>query len=417
MIVARRTFVPRQFVRAISIQPPSTTPVVEAKGTGTAQVADDVSQLGVVKSKKEVIQFTKDEPVMQSLGNPQSTLSITAPPSVPVFVKRGSLMSLYASQKAGVDTEFGSIVTSTLSLQQPLRRFLYGGINSSYQRIISTVPINILVSGYPAGGWLSKLNPNTTASATKTFCNLALDGTIDWAVFDPNALHVYTGNSLLISSQRFPKWIKDGKKRRTGLSQLFQSGYTLLTGRGYVSLLGSGSIFKLGLGENEQIYIKKDNLLASSIRDAGEFGSGAFESQLISNKTFAEQQKEKEQSESHVAVAQPVPTTWEKFTGFFKSAGSAISRSVATVSSYIVGNGEYINIKGPRMLLIQTSTGTDQFVYNTTRWNGRFGADIEDTEKFIKKEGDLANKTPESKPASKSESKLDTSDKPASPPA
>ncbi|VEU21055.1 DEKNAAC102024 [Brettanomyces naardenensis] len=388
------------FSRCISIQQPSVSPFIKVGSSDGGEVSDNVTSLEVAKEEKSAIEFTKDEPVFTALGNPQSTLSLTVPPSIPIYVKRGSLMSLFAASSGA---KIDSTVTSNLKILHPLRRFFNGGITSTYQRLLSTVPLNLLVSAYPKGGILSTITGNSTKiESTKTFCNIAMDGTMDWALFQPNSLHVYTGNTLLITSQKFPKktTVLAPKKKKvdTGLSSFFQPGYSRITGRGYISLVGSGSIFKLGLAENEEVYIKKGNVLASTIRDSTEFSSGYFIAEQLNNKTFEQRKSEEEklenrQSEINLLTERTedyTPNFLDKLESWIMKLTTSISKSSGRVARNIAGNGSYIKVKGPRMLLIQTGSGEDQFIYNSiTRRSKKFGSSIEDSERFVKKERDL----------------------------
>ncbi|GME91720.1 unnamed protein product [[Candida] boidinii] len=72
------------------------------------------------------------DPLFQSIGTPQSTLSLSLPPSSPVYIKRGSLISLFGAK------DITNSISSTLEIHSPLRRLLYGNITSSYQKLMST---------------------------------------------------------------------------------------------------------------------------------------------------------------------------------------------------------------------------------------------------------------------------------------
>ncbi|QPG73151.1 hypothetical protein FOA43_000457 [Brettanomyces nanus] len=366
-------------------------PIIKASVVDDTDVPGNVSTLKIARNEKYAIEFTKDEPVMETLGNPKSTLSLTIPPSVPVYVKRGSLISIFmADSGANLDTA----VTSTLRINQPIRRFLYGGFTSTYQRLLSTVSLNLMISAYSKGGPLSSFMFSTKAQSTKTFCNIAMDGTMDWALLDPKSLHVYTGNNLLVTSQMLPKKTNGKKKLDTGLYSLFQSGYTLLTGRGYVSLVGSGSIFKLGLARDEEIYIKQANLLATTIKDVSELSSGYFIGKNIDNKTFAKSVKVKAKKEVGLGELETTKSRLSWF-GAFKSmlvkVLSILASSQARVSKLVAFNGRYIKVKGPRTLLIQTSSGLDKFVYNSTLLGrSKFRGSITDVEKFIRNKQQLS---------------------------
>ncbi|GMG55991.1 unnamed protein product [Ambrosiozyma monospora] len=238
--------------------------------------------------------------------------------------------------------------------------------------------------------------------STKTFCNVALDGTVDWAIMEPKSLHVYTGNSLNISSVKFPKRLsgdavkqlnkekknKDLPVTIPGLRSFFQTGYTLLSGRGFVSLVGSGTIFKLNLAQGEEISIKRGNLLATTIKDKKEFSDGHFVAQILTKSPELELNSEKQQRIEEVKEVKINPdeapsedTFWFKANVFWKSFKSAMKSNSNFAYASIIGNGGYITVKGPRTLLIQTNSGLDQYVLSNS---GSLGVGLEAVDKFIK---------------------------------
>lgn len=381
------------FRRGISIEPASITPILKDVVADESKVSTNVPSLHYPKGETNTIKFTKDEPTFRVLGTPQSTLSLTVPPSIPVHIKRGSLMSLYSP---GSETAIDSSVTSTMEISQPIRKFIYGGITSAYQHIRSTVPLNMLISAYSTGGFWSAITSHTKKEATKTFCNIAMDGTVDWALFQPKSLQVYTGNSLSITGKKFP--IRSKKSKRITLGTFFHRGYSLMSGRGFVSLVGSGSIFKLSLGHDEEVYIRKSNILASTVKDISEFATGDFQKAKINNKTRNQMELEQKRAEEQnlkiktliTTTETHTPTTWDKLRVRFIKALNWIWYKVNDASNKVIGNGEYIKITGPRLLLLQTSTGYDQFIFGSDIRGSYFKSrNIKETEKFIKKEKEL----------------------------
>lgn len=111
-------------------------------------VSTNVSQWKPVKDDDIAIQLNKDEPSLQVLGEAQSTLSLTLPPSVPAYIRRGSLISVFASSRC---KDIKSSVTSSLRVLQPFKRLFVRNLTPSYQRLQSLVPLNVLVSAYSVG--------------------------------------------------------------------------------------------------------------------------------------------------------------------------------------------------------------------------------------------------------------------------
>ena len=124
-----------------------------------------------------------------SSSSSSSILSINVPPSVPVYIRRGSLLSIYGIQ------EISSIDSVRSQLQFPnfWKRLIYGGYVSGYQKLISTTPFSLLISSKSSSGSGS----GSGSGFEKLFVNLVLDGTTDWAILDKSALQVYTGIHFL----------------------------------------------------------------------------------------------------------------------------------------------------------------------------------------------------------------------------
>ncbi|GAV26557.1 hypothetical protein PMKS-000011 [Pichia membranifaciens] len=158
-----------------------------------------------------------ETPTFRTVGTPASSLSVTVPPSIPVHVKKGSVISVYSfTPKKSENGEDGpNFVRSKWEFSQPLRSLWLAGKASSYQQVIGTVPLQVLVSAYDG-------YEGSKASGVRSFVNLTLDGSVDWAVFKPDALQCYTGNSLNVKVKGLPRDLHYGLTGR---------GYTWLSGR------------------------------------------------------------------------------------------------------------------------------------------------------------------------------------------
>lgn len=337
----------RTFVRSITIQQPSTTVISEPVPLGIANEASPIIDSIDVSDIKT--------PTFKTVGSPASTLSVTTPPSVPVHVKKGSVMSIYSySQKESEKSQNNTFIKSTWEFTQPIRRMLLASDVSTYQKIIGTVPLEILVSAYRAG--------SSRTASVMSFVNLPLDGSYDWALFQTNSLQCYTGNSLNISIKSLPKKLHDGFTNRA---------YTLLNGRGLASVVGKGNVFKVGLGAGEEIRVNRKNLFAVSIKDSAELNDESnFTTEVWDsmNGLF--------QGVKHDNRMEPEPKTINIFnnpsvdtiiTKIYQLSKSLISYAYTTkshITDYVIGNGNYVLVKGPRTVLIETGSGNDKFVVN-----------------------------------------------------
>ncbi|KAG7829190.1 hypothetical protein KL920_002983 [Ogataea angusta] len=356
-----------QLKRDISILQVSNV-VIDKKQPDNSPVSDNISELSSGNYQ------LSSEAVFDTIGQAQSTLSLTVPPSVPVHVKRGSLMALFTATETKASMK--DFVQSRLEVQEPLKRFAYGGHTSVYQKLISTVPLTLLVSAYDSTSIVRR------SKTSKTFCILSLDGSVDWALFNPDSVQAYAGNSLTITSRKLPRSVSRAGVRKFGLPKnstpglagRLSSGYKHVAGRGYVSLVGDGSIFKLNLDEDEEILVKKDNLFAASIAQTQDLEDGYFVSQTL-NKHLQQPEKDvkmidKPQEESFFfKVKEFISWGWDYF-----------HHKQRSLFDTIIGNGSYINVRGPRILLIQANTGDDRFIIGNR-------SSVSSVEKYIKTGG------------------------------
>jgi len=358
----------QHFRRNISIQPINTAMYKDIAIASAGTVSDNVIQWNPAKSEDLAIQLNKDEPSLQVLGVSQSILSLTLPPSMPAYIKRGSIISVFASSKCG---DIKTSITSSLKFSQPLQRLLSHNLAPSYQRLQSLVPLNIMVSAYSTGGLWRKTMSLTRSPSSNTFCNIFMDGSIDWALFDSKALHTHIGNSLFISNRIFPKVTTDGEP--TGLSRLFKQGYTLLSGRGWISLVGEGSIFKLKLEKEEEILVKRKNLLACTIKDPSDLKVGSFTLTDVNSKTLSQQKLDDTATQAELFKIKTLITKTENHTPKMLDEVKALylklrfnMRKLFGRLNIAFGNGTYIKIRGPRLFLINSGTGRDIFQYGST---------------------------------------------------
>lgn len=333
-----------------------------------------------------------------SSSSSSSILSINVPPSVPVYIRRGSLLLIYGIQ------EISSIDSVRSQLQFPnfWKRLIYGGYVSGYQKLISTTPFSLLISSKSrSSGSGGGSGSGSGSGFEKLFVNLVLDGTTDWAILDKSALQVYTGNSLSITMHKLPKFIskklsrslkKDKKsktntnKLETGLFSWKKLGYTLLSGRGKVGLVGNGSssgygssIYNINLNQNEEILINKNNLLGITVNGPYDLQNCIvkYEFPIINNANPTN-------TNTNINIKEPVtivkpkliqPTTWnlivlklKNFNNGFKKFFQIINKYTlglkTTSYNYLAGNQDFIKVIGPRNLLLQSNTNKSHRGFN-----------------------------------------------------
>lgn len=360
-----RSSIGKTSVRYITIQQPSTVST-----TQPVSLAIDKSDVASMIDPVNVEHI--DTPTFETIGNPASSLSITIPPSVPVYVKKRSVMSVYSHAQKDTNPEKTSFIKSSWEFKKPIRRFLFSGDRSTYQKIIGTVPMQLLVSAHD--GSVSK------SSSVKSFVNLSLDGSYDWILFQPSALQCYTGNSLSVDVKSLPKSLHNGFKNR---------GYTWLNGRGLASVVGRGSVFKVGLGVGEEIRVNRNNLFALSVTDVGELNNDSVIGTELWNSMNGLFNKIKKVNDNEEPVKvfklfnnPAVDGFISKSYEYTKKAFSFVSTTTTNISDFIIGNGNYVIVRGPRTVLIETGCSNANFVVNP--FQGVEG--VEKLEKYITKE-------------------------------
>lgn len=368
-------------VRYITIQQPATTTTTAPVSLGVAAGADDADTvLPVVDSVNIGNIDSIKQPVFKTIGTPGSLLSVTLPPSVPLHVKKGAVMSVYSFAKSA-----SNFVKSEWGLLQPLRRLWLAGEVSSYQSVLGTVPLQILVSAYDT-------HDSGKASASRSFVNLTLDGSFDWVLFQPNSVQCYSGNSLNVRVRGLPKELQYGLKGR---------GFTWLNGRGLASVVGRGSVFKVGLGAGDEIRVERHHLFGISTKELGELGDGSVRSETWNSVDglFHERTDRSPEDEKEVAVKLTnnvyVDQLFTKGTKYFKAGLQLLRRGKSHLTDYAFGNGSYVVIKGPRTVLIETGSGDDRFVVNPMDILQTRNTGVEELEKAVKGEAEW------SKPAAK----------------
>lgn len=339
-------------VRFITIQQPNTTVTTEPVSLDNKV---DLVKANTLPAVEHGTLDTINAPVFKTIGTPSSSLSVTLPPSVPVNVKKGSVISVYSFENNSKGTGTEQFIRSNWKVIQPLRQILLSGYASRYQSVISTVPLQLLVSAYDS-------DKNSKSSSTKSFVSLTLDGSADWILFDPNSLQCYVGNSLNVSVKNLPNQLHYGFKGR---------GYTWLNGRGIAAVVGKGSVFKVGLGANEEIRVDRNNIFAVTVSDLSELSSGNNitaekwnSMDGLFHKITDNVENKIESSEIKVTNNVYIDKTLSYLKNITLKAWGMLKTGQSELTDYVMGSGNYVVVKGPRTVLIQTGSGSDNFVVN-----------------------------------------------------
>lgn len=281
--------------RSISILRPSPTTVIPSNVLSGSQL--DAKPLFEDKDSNS------NTTNVQLLGDNPTLASLTVSASIPVYVNSKCLVSIHDSNKLSNVSISGSKWFSlwpTLSLTR-------------FNRLIGAEQFHCLIS-----------SKNTKDSLSL----LQLDGTHDWIVFDPNSIVSFERNASL-NIDWYHKWLNYWKWMTNKIS-LFPC-YGKVSGRGSVVLNGHGSVYKIELqSEEEQILLQKNRLLALNGLSKLDFRKAV---------TF-EQHTKTIVKYSHGKDNKP----YDKIFAWIKERLQPVK------------NSDFVRIRGPRTVLIQTGT-------------------------------------------------------------
>ncbi|CAH6721477.1 altered inheritance of mitochondria protein 24, mitochondrial [[Candida] jaroonii] len=304
-----------------------------------------------------------ESPEIKSINN--SILSIELPPSIPISIKKGSLISIYGISNLSI-----SSISNQLDFK--LSDVFYGDFNLIFSRIISTSKISMLISSNR-----SKIFNFNKISNTNSISMINLDGTNDWALLNQSNLQFKIGNSLILSNYLKPKFISKKSARSQGLSRNEMTGlrskfiadwlwpfnktFKLISGRGQIGIIGKGSIYNINLVENEEVLINKDSLLAVSVNGPHDLQNCMirYQPELEIAQPTEIVSTDTDHVRAEVIKSEPMKSINNR-TAWLKPYISAVSKFFGTAktqtSNYLIGNQEFIKITGPRNLLIQSDT-------------------------------------------------------------
>ncbi|KAG7193735.1 Altered inheritance of mitochondria protein 24, mitochondrial [Scheffersomyces spartinae] len=289
--------------------------------------------------QKLLYETTLDTPQLTTLGTPPSILLVNIPPSVPIYLQKGSLLSVYNCK----DVEAELKITSELFKPWKSIEMLQSPFNI-YSKLISTVPFSVLVS---------------SGSKLKSYATVTLDGSTDWAVLKPKAIGAYIGNTLSVSLYRYPRTISKKLasllsdytiKSKTGFSPW--KGYTFLTGRGHVGLCGDGSIYNINVEEGEKILIHQKNLLAITVN-----GPYDLQNCIVKHSKPVVKTSQHPVPEAVEVVDQTPVIVVPWYSKVLNSLKTLLNKT-PKVDDFLVGKEEFVTVVGPRNILLQSSYNT-----------------------------------------------------------
>ncbi|CEP62810.1 Aim24p LALA0_S06e04368g [Lachancea lanzarotensis] len=320
-------------IRSISLIKPNASSIVPA------QVAQNLDAEPVFGSENESL-----ESRFKTLGTPATLCSASLPPSIPLFVRRGCLVSLHNTQSLHIEHRWVDLVWSLIK---------YGSWRPAlFHKLISPTPFNALVAPNVSHSRLTSWF-GFSSQPFRTLCLVTLDGTQDWCVFGKNGLIAYEGNTSLE--------IKTSGILSTR-SLALPGDYRVLQGRGNALVSGAGSVYTIQLSDDsDELILKSEHLLAISSKNVLDLKKSVSEYRLGE----ASRTPELAQSVVDMASAIGLEKTPESKPEPFSVRKLGHLTSTALVSSWnwikrvytLWANGrtKYLKIRGPRTLLVQSS--------------------------------------------------------------
>lgn len=437
----------------------STSSSTSISNSTELQQQQQLSQQQHPQAIKKLSTLNLQEPTFKPLGTPQTLLFVQAPPSVPVYFKKNSLLALYFPDSAlgsnvnvaGTDSldninnsdnssdtdgtsananananglqnapssqlqlAFNEILFSELKYLNLTNSLLSFHWPTAYQKTISTVPFNALLKNdQPTSAFSSSSSDNafrnffnnlfglifnsSNSTKLKTFHHLQLDGTADWAIFPPRAIHAFSGTNLQIRNKLAPSRVSkhlarqiagnasgrganfggriaENVERLSPFAPKIKTGlngahYSFVTGRGEVAVSGNGETFEVELEVGETMLVNKRNLLGLRINGAEDLLNLVYFQSLISKNATGVLVSEAETETTDVSEAstngsilvdEPASTKYLRTarvlaTKTFYSLQKALAITSRWLFNATSSNNNYITVVGPTKLLLQAS--------------------------------------------------------------
>lgn len=304
-----------------------------------------------------------ENPEFKALGTPPALLSVDAPASVPVYVRRKSLVALY-----GFKTR-NHAIDLKLEMLKPMSRLSRGWWPFLYERLTSTTPFSVLVSSRVFRAW-----PLRDAHA-RALATINLNGASDWALVNRHCLQAFSGNSLAILMHKYPRRVSPAlartldvpKSTKTGLGHWPNMGYTLLSGRGTAAITGMGSIYSISIEQGQELTICRENLVAVSV--AGPLDLENCIAELLNGPKISKPVPLKELSVKSVLEAldgkepffQRLLRARKISAAILKQWAGVVRYYVLVLRNYMIGHHKFLRMIGPRNILVQSNSGESHF--------------------------------------------------------
>lgn len=341
----RVCFTQQQFARWLTIQQGPQVSISKSVFNNSKINSKNIGNVEALPNFKSMGSVT-----MEAVGVPPSAMAVGVPPSLPVYVRRGTILTIQGDHK--------QIAASNIMILF-LKRLFYGNFVSRYQKLISTEPFSLLVtSNSPT------LFPSLFLNSTsKSFASVGLDGLNDWAILKRDALHIYSGPSLNIGMFKLPNKISRqlakrldlSRKENTGLFHWGKSGFTFVNGRGSIGLVGNGVIYSVEVAEGDELSVNKDSLVAVSVN-----GPYDLQNCIIRYAYPVAKENIKFMTNAPLRIAQPrslkafLTNTkfyfWKLFSTFKKLRSDTSNAST-----------NFVRVIGPRSILLQSGNPNQSF--------------------------------------------------------
>lgn len=293
---------------------------------------------------------TVDQVRLEAVGVPPSVASVSVPPSVPVFVRRNTLLTIHGNWRT---------ISASAVAPEWLKRWVYGNHVARYLRLVATGPFSLLVTA-DAPTAVPTLVRNVTP---KSIAPVTLDGLCDWAILKRDALHVYAGPSLNIGLYPVPRRILRRLARvlgtsrvSTGLAHWARWGYTFVSGRGVVGLVGHGLLYAASVGEGEELSVNRTSLVAVSVNGPYDLHNCVVQhSQPASAAVVRETPPPRmAQMSSWADVVINTKYYWWRVARVFRADSAGV----------LVGRSDFVRVLGPRTVLLQSGNPHQAFERN-----------------------------------------------------
>lgn len=265
------------------------------------------------------------------VNNPPTIARLSISPNIPVYIRKGCLVSLYnnnSAQDISLTKEFISLWSNLIN---------YASLKpSQYVKLISKHhSFNALIS----------TNNSLHKNQQTSLFHLNLNGKNDWQIWGKDSIVAFEKNTSLEISNS--KTLQFNKFKDTN--------FTVLKGRGNVLINGIGSILEIGLkNPYDEVLINYRNLLAISGKSQIDI-KDSIQNKLLSQNRHTYKK----------ITIPPLKNSQNEIT--FSSSISFISSLFTTLVQWVLKSVDllrfgsptnFIKINGPRTILVQSFNNT-----------------------------------------------------------